>query len=455
MANDSKLTRFGQQFQIKIISALLEDKVFLQTIHDIIESSYFESDANKWLVGTIIGYYLKYKKSITLEVMKVKIDGIDDEVLKVSVIENLGNAWRNINATDLEFIKSETIDFCKNQVLKNAIVQSVDLLQNGDYEGIKKLIDDALKAGAERDLGHDYTTGIEDRLLKSVRNTIITPWDPINDIMDGGLGKGELGVVVAPAGIGKTWCLQSIAANALKKGMTIVHYTLELNQEYVGLRYDSIISGIPTANIKFYKDEVKKKVEALKGKLLIKYFPTKSASVQTLSAHLKTIELQQIKPDIVIVDYADILRGPGTEKRYILENIYEDLRGLAGEYDLPIWTASQANRSSLEEEIIDATKVAEAYSKVMISDFVISISRKVEDKIANTGRFHVIKNRFGIDGITFPTSMNTSTGNIQIYEATTQSGREMQSKMNNSEEYLRKQLSQKHEEFQKDMEGFE
>ena len=455
MASDQKLTQFGQQFQIKIVSALLEDKTFLQTIHDIIDNSYFESDANKWLVGTIIGYYLKYKKSITLEVMKVKISEIDDEVLKVSVIENLGNAWRNINATDLEFIKSKTLDFCKNQVLKSAIVQSVDLLQNKDYDGIKKLIDEALKAGAERDLGHDYTTGIEDRLLKSVRNTITTPWDSINDIMDGGLGKGELGVIVAPAGIGKTWCLQAIAANALKKGLTIVHYTLELNQEYVGLRYDSIISGTPTANIKFYKDEVQKKVEAMKGKLLIKYFPTKSASVQTLSAHLKTIELQQIEPDIVIVDYADILRGVGTEKRHILENIYEDLRGLAGEYDLPIWTASQANRSSLEEEIIDATKVAEAYSKVMIADFVVSVSRKVEDKIANTSRFHVIKNRFGIDGVTFPASMNTNIGKIQIYESTTQSGREVQGKMDNSQEYLRKQLSQKHQEFQKDVDGFE
>ena len=272
MASDQKLTQFGQQFQIKIVSALLEDKTFLQTIHDIIDNSYFESDANKWLVGTIIGYYLKYKKSITLEVMKVKISEIDDEVLKVSVIENLGNAWRNINATDLEFIKSKTLDFCKNQVLKSAIVQSVDLLQNKDYDGIKKLIDEALKAGAERDLGHDYTTGIEDRLLKSVRNTITTPWDSINDIMDGGLGKGELGVIVAPAGIGKTWCLQAVAVDALKKGLTIIHYTLELNQEYVGLRYDSIISGTPTANIKFYKDEVQKKVEALKGKLLIKYF---------------------------------------------------------------------------------------------------------------------------------------------------------------------------------------
>ena len=95
------------------------------------------------------------------------------------------------------------------------------------------------------------------------------------------------------------------------------------------------------------------------------------------------------------MDYADILKGMGSEKRHVLENIYEDLRGLAGEVECPIWTASQANRSSLEEDVIDATKVAEAYSKVMIADFVVSVSRKVEDKIANTGRFHVIKNRFG------------------------------------------------------------
>ena len=86
---------------------------------------------------------------------------------------------------------------------------------------------------------------------------------------------------------------------------------------------------------------------------------------------------------------------------------------------------------------------------------MVSVSRKVEDKIANTSRFHVIKNRFGIDGVTFPASMNTNIGKIQIYESTTQSGREVQGKMDNSQEYLRKQLSQKHQEFQKDVDGFE
>jgi len=456
--SESTLTQFGHVFQAKIITSLLVEQKFLQTICDILKPVYFDSDANKWLVGTIIGYFLEYKTSPTLEVMKVKIDsmeGMTNDIMQVSVVDNLKESWRNRESTDLKFVQEQTIEFCKNQVMKNAIMDSVDLIEVGQYDQIKKIVDEAMKAGSDRDLGHEYIEGIEERLTKSARDTIATGWDPVDEVMDGGLGKGELGVVVAPAGIGKTWCLQNIGAAAVKEGLSVVHYTLELNQNYVGLRYDTVFSGITTASIKYYQDEIKKKISQLKGTLLIKYFPTKSATVQTLSSHLKQIELQGIDIDLVIVDYADILRGIGTEKRHVLENIYEDLRGLAGEVEVPIWTASQANRSSLEEEIIDATKVAEAYSKVMIADFVISVSRKVEDKIANTSRFHVIKNRFGIDGITFPSSMNTSTGNIQIYEATTQSGRDVQSKMNNSEEYLRKQLSSKHEEFQKDMEGFE
>ena len=455
MSDKSTLSQFGHVFQAKIISSLLSDKKFIQTICDILEPEYFDSDANKWLAKEIRDYFFEYKTSPTLEVMKVKIDDMENEVLQVSVVDNLKESWRNVNSTDLQFVQEQTLEFCRNQVMKNAIMDSVDLIEVGQYDQIKKLVDEAMKAGSDRDLGHDYIEGIEERLTKSTRDTVKTGWDPIDEVMDGGLGAGELGVVVAPAGIGKTWCLQSIGANSVRNGLNVVHYTLELNQNYVGLRYDTVFSGVTTSDIKYYQDDVKKKIDQLKGTLLIKYFPTKSATVQTLAAHLSQIEIQGTKPDLVLVDYADILKGMGTEKRHILENIYEDLRGLAGEIECPIWTASQANRSSLEEEVIDATKVAEAYSKVMIADFVVSVSRKVEDKIANTSRFHVIKNRFGIDGVTFPASMNTNIGKIQIYESTTQSGREVQGKMDNSQEYLRKQLSQKHQEFQKDVDGFE
>ena len=377
--------------------------------------------------------------------------------MKTGVVEKLRDVWKNVESTDLEFVQSETLNFCKNQTLKSAILESVERLQNKDYDGIKSIIDEAMKAGSSRDLGHDYISSLETRLEESARETVKTPWDIINDVMDGGLGAGELGVVVAPAGIGKSWTLQALGGDALKKGKVVVHYTLELNENYVGLRYDSIFSGVTTANIKYYKEDVKEKIEKLPGKLLIKYFATKAASVQTLGAHLKQIELSGTKPDVVIVDYADILMPTGNfrEKRHAIGNIYEDLRGLAGELEIPIWTASQANRSALEEDVIGADKVAEDYSKVMTADFVMSMSRKVEDKIANTGRFHVIKNRFGIDGMTYPATINTNIGQVQIFEGNSRFGKETQSKMNNSEEFLRKQLKNKYDDMEKKVDGFE
>ena len=451
------LIKFGTSFQSKIIASLLSDKKFIQTIIDILKPSMFDSDSNKWLVKSIQDYYFEYKKQPTLEVLKCSIEEMDNDVLKSGVVEKLRETWKHIEASDLDFVQKKTLDFCKNQTLKNAILESVNLLENKDYDGIKTIIDDAMKAGTTKDLGHDYLESFKARLEEASRITVGTPWDVVNDIMDGGLGAGELGVIVAPAGIGKSWTLQSLGSSVLKNKGVVVHYTLELNENYVGLRYDSIFSGVTTANIKYHKEDVEAKIKKLNGKLLIKYFPTKSATVQTIGAHLKQIELSGIKVDMALVDYADILMPTGNfkEKRHAIGNIYEDLRGLAGELEIPIWTASQANRSALEEDVIGADKVAEDYSKVMTADFVMSMSRKVEDKIANTGRFHVIKNRFGIDGVTYPATINTNIGQVQIFEGSSQFGKDAQSKMNNSEEFLRKELANKYKDFGKNVEGFE
>ena len=206
MASEN-FNQFGPTFQSKIISSIISENKFIQTISDILDPKYFDSDANKWLTREISKYFMEFRKAPTLEVLKIKITQMDDEILKVSVVENLKEAWRNIESTDLEFVKQETLGFCKNQVLKGAIVDAVDLLEQKKYDEIKTIIDAAMKAGSERDLGHDYIISLEDRLTDSVRATLTTPWDSVNSVMDGGLGGGELGVLVAPAGIGKTWCL--------------------------------------------------------------------------------------------------------------------------------------------------------------------------------------------------------------------------------------------------------
>ena len=446
-----RLSSYGYSFQIKVIASLFTDKLFINQIAEILSPKYFESDANNWIVETVLEYHKEYKTSPTLEVIKVKQQELDHDVLKEQIVAHMKDAWRYIEADDLPFIKQQAIDFCKNQEIKKAILGSVDLLKHGQYDEIKAKIDNALKSGGDKDIGHDYMVSIEERYTDAVRDTKETPWEIVNDLTDGGLGKGELAVFVAPAGIGKSWGLINIGAHAIKKGMTVLHYTLELNQAYVGLRYDSVVTGIANQNLKHYQSQVKEELEKMDGELIIKHYPTKSVSVMGLRSHVEKCIMQDKKPDVIIVDYADLLKGHGQEKRHELEGIYEDLRGMAGEYDIPVWTASQANRSALEEDVIDASKVSESYGKVMVADFIISLSRKVQDKLAGTGRWHVIKNRFGPDGITLPSKMNTSNGQIHIYADTSVQGKDAQKQMDNGEEYTRKLLSRKFQEIQ----GFE
>tara|TARA_Y100000004_G_scaffold195831_1_gene264023 strand:+ start:566 stop:1927 length:1362 start_codon:yes stop_codon:yes gene_type:complete len=448
----SRISDYGNLFQIKLIASLFTDKAFLQQITDILEPKMFENEANFFIVKEIQNYFNEYKSPPTLEVMKVKVAEIESELLKQTVVDTLKEAYRNLEASDLDFVKQQTLDFCKNQCIKSAIMDSVELLKFNDFDGIKSKVDAAMKAGVEKDVGHEYKDEVDSRYEDSVRNTITTGWDVIDDIADGGLGKGELGVFVAPAGIGKSWALVNVGANAAKAGLNVIHYTLELNEAYVGLRYDSVFTGIAAQDLKFNIEEVKKTVGNMKGDLIIKQYPTKSASVSTIGAHIEKCRVQGFKPDLVIVDYADLLRdiSGGREVRHMLGNIYEDLRGLAGEHEIPVWTASQANRSALEEDIIGAEKIAESYSKIMTADFVVSLSRKIEDKLAGTGRWHVIKNRFGPDGITFPSKANMSNGQMQIFESNSVQGQETQKDMNNHNEYLRKMLKNKYKELDKD-----
>ena len=441
------LVQYGTSFQSKLIVSLMMDVKYTTTIIDILDVSYFDSDANKFLVKSIKDYFLKYKSPPTIEALKVLIDTVQSDVLKTSIIDSLRQVWTHREATDLDFVKEKSLEFCKNQVMKNAIMQSVDLLEQQNYDEIKSMIDGAMNAGVERDIGHEYITGLEERLSKQTRITQPTKWDSVNELMDGGLAGGELGVIVAPAGIGKSWTLQALGTEAIKQGKTVIYYTLELNAQYVGLRYDTIISGQPTGNLQYYKEEVMKAIGQLKGNLIIKYYPTRTASVNTLIGHMQQCEMQGVKPDMVLVDYADIMKSTSkfTEKRHQIGHVYEELRGMAGEFDIPIWTASQANRSALEEDVIGAEKVSEDYSKVMTADFVMSMSRKVDDKIANTGRFHVIKNRFGPDGMTFPSKINTNTGKMEIYEGNSVGGKEQQTKIDNRDNLMKKMLSNRYE----------
>ena len=370
--SDNTFTMFGTSFQHKLIANLLVDITFLQQIQDILQKSYFDSDAQKWIVGNIKEYFDKYKTPPTLEALKILTDDISSGVLKMSVVDNLKSAYQNMESTDLVFVQERSLEFCKNQAVKEAITKSVDLLESGNYDGIRKLVDDAMRAGSDRNVGHIYKESLSERINDMARDTISTPWDSINEILDGGLGHGELGFLVGAPGGGKSWALVALAVSALKQGLNVVHYTLELNERYTGLRYDSVISGYPASNIKYHGMDIQKRIDEIPGDLLIKYYPTKSATVQTISSHLQKIKTLGKKVDMVVVDYADIMSGVGKEKRFVLGAIYEDLRGMAGEFEIPIWTASQANRCHILTDEVETENGKIEIGKVKEGDEVLT-----------------------------------------------------------------------------------
>lgn len=434
MENINTLQIYGNSFQSKCIATLICDRPFLERIVDILLPEYFETEARQWIIEVIVNYFLEYKEIPTKEVFKVKANALSStqEVLKFGILEELKSAYSHLTDTDMKFVQEQFLTFCKQQRLKRAILKSGELLINGDYEKIKHEIDDAMKAGIERNLGHEYLLDVEQRMSQMARECVKTNWPILDQRMDGGLGKGELGFIVAPAGSGKSWLLTRLGAEAIKQGKNVMHFTLELNENYVGLRYDAYFTGINFQEVRKNIPVVKSKIDEIKnnggGQLFVKYFPLKTVSPQYLKMHVDRLKMVMgISIDMIIVDYADILRPFMTDRNSNsyseAGSVYEELRQIAGELQIPVWSASQANRSAHNDEVVQAHNVADSYRKIMTGDFIISLARNKEHKITSTGTIHIIKNRFGQDGDTFPMEFDTSMGISKIYDPNTPEGK--------------------------------
>jgi len=411
----NKLNQYGLSFQTKVISSLLKNKKFLLNIRDVVTPEYFDNQAHQWLVEQIIKYFDKYHATPTLDTLHIEVKKIDNDVLKASVIEHLKEAYKAINE-DAIYVEEEFSNFCKNQQLKKALLTSVDLLQSGLYDDIRSLVDNALKAGMEKNIGHEYSKDVEDRYRDEYRNSISTPWPVINELLQGGLGGGDFGLIFGGPGGGKSWSLIALGAAAVKAGFNVCHYTLELSEAYVGKRYDACFTNISVAQIQEHRQEVETIIPNLPGNLIIKEYPTGKATISTIESHIQRCRDLGQAPDLVIIDYVDLLRAnrSSKERKEEIDDVYVATKGLARELNLPIWSVSQVNRAGANDNIIEGDKAAGSYNKMMITDFAMSLSRRRQDKAGGTGRFHIMKNRYGMDGITYAATIDTSTGHINI-----------------------------------------
>jgi len=422
MNTNVNFSKYGKSFQETLAYLLLVDRPFSEQMDDVLDIGFFELKYLRLFVDRVFNYRRKYSNQPTKKILSsiLRTELSDENEVSQKQVRDYFARMCISQPTDTDYVKETALDFCKKQRLKEAMVRSVGLLQNSSFDEIKNVIDVALKLGLDNNFGHDYKKDFELRYQLKARNPISTGWERIDKICNAGLGKGELGVIIAPTGAGKSMVLAHLGASAIKEGKNVVHYTLELSEECVGQRYDSCISTVRLSDLYAHKDRVLEECMEVPGSLIIKEYPTKSASANTLEAHLEKLKKSDQKIDLIIVDYGDLLKSTTNykEKRQELESIYESLRSLAQKFECPLWTASQTNRSGLNAEVITMESISEAFNKCFVADFIFSVSRTIKDKNANTGRIFVAKNRNGPDGMVYPIFMDPGNVKIEVLEPT-------------------------------------
>ncbi len=418
MNEKATFSRYGKAFQEGLVQLIYQDRPFADQISEVLDVNFLELEYLRVFVGRLVEYRDRYSThpsaEAVLTLLNTELDN-EDEVIRQQVRDYFAKITIR-EPTDVEYIKEQSLDFCRKQNLKEAMLKSVSLLQSCSFDEISKTINDSLKLGSDNNYGYDYLADFEARFVPKHRLPVTTGWKEIDNICGGGLGKSELGVVIAPTGAGKSFCLVHLGAQGIKEGKVVVHYTLELGDTIIATRYDSCLTGYPLSDIINFKDEVYEEIKDIEGKLIVKEYPTKSASTNTIKSHLNKLIKRGIKPGLIIVDYADLLKPVVVrkEKRNELESIYEELRGISTEFSCPIWTASQTNRSGLNAEVITMEQISEAFNKCFVADFIFSVSRTIEDKQNNQGKMFIAKNRNGPDGMIYNIFMDPGTAKIKV-----------------------------------------
>ncbi len=419
-------SQYGKSFQEKIFQGLLTDRSWATQMTEIMTPEYFDLKYLQYLCKSYFSYHQKYKDfpTLTLLITIIRDDLKEgkDTILRDQIVEFLQRIRVNPDMGDLQFVKDKSLDFCKKQAMREALEKAVEMIATDNIDSVVDLMKNALAAGTPAAIGHDFFEDTEARFVKTRRQTCPTGLTQIDaqDILNGGLGRGELGVVIAPTGVGKSHFLVQMGAEALRVGKNVVHYTFELSETAVGLRYDSNLCCIPSSDVIDRKEEVLDfyKNNSL-GRLIIKEYPTGTPSVQTIRNHIEKLLLKSFVPSVIIIDYADIMKSSRKfdSLRHELKLVYEELRNLAMDLNVPIWTASQANREASNAEIVGLENMSEAYGKAMVADVVLSISRKPNEKATGAGRVFVAKNRAGRDGMLFPMTIDTAMSKFKLMDA--------------------------------------
>lgn len=389
---------------------MLKDHEIIISIKNIIRPVYFTQPIMRFLAKKIIHFGKHYSATPAKdEFIQFCVDNKGNtKFTDVDIKRTIKKLFR-LKYKNKKFILDAATEFAQFSAMKSAIMQSAELIDNSNNRNkIRMKITDALKTGMDsRKLGTDIFEEIDERIIHRKMygidlHRISTGLKGLDDRIGGGLDKQELGVIMAPSKGFKTGTLVNLGFAALAQGLKVVHFTCEMSEDKTGLRYERRISGLDKKGIIRKTKKLRasmKRIKSIGGSLKIKEYPMYHASVADINNHLDYLESERFYADLVIVDYADILKpiDGKTEDHESLSIIYGQLKALAQERNIPVWTASQVKAGAFEKEIIRKEDIAGAIKKIAIVDMAIALCQNKKERVAETARLFVAANREGAD----------------------------------------------------------
>lgn len=411
---DDSVEPFDVDYQNRFLNIFITDKEgFTERILDIVHVDYFDT-YQKIILNYELEFFSKYREVARFPALKdiitAKEKGLNKDHL-LGLIEKI----EQIQIENIQYLKDSVYTFFKERSIKNCLFELASDWKKHNYDSMKSKLENALKAGEPKEIGHDYAKDSQKRLIKNFRDPI--SFIPSLDMhIGGGAAGGEMAFVLAPTGGGKSMFLVAGASTAFLIGKKVVYYTLELTEEVVGQRFDACINQVGLKNVWDFPDIIEERIQEIVkmgGSLIIKEFLTGQATINTLLAHLRTLETNDgFKPDIVFIDYADLLKplDSFSEKRHSLDSLYVAIRGMANELGIPVWSALQTNRTGMDTDKVALSTVGETLGACRAADIVISVGRDPDslEENPNAAKIGILKNRNGGAGFYVDAIFDTS-----------------------------------------------
>jgi replicative DNA helicase len=410
MSKEINFGYLGNSFQLQLLNNIIVDKDFANSIVDVLDPKYFDNQYFKLMMQMVKEYYQKYEHAPTFATLEqLTKSEISSPMAQKMVLDTLSEV-KEAPIEGSSFVQEKSLKFCKQQELQKVMSKAQKIIDKGDFESydhLEEMVREALQVG-EVDTGTaDVFSNLDVVLDDDYRHPIPMGVPGIDNLLKGGLAKGEIGVILAPTGVGKTTFLTKIANNGFNLGYNVLQVFFEDNPKIIQRKHFTLWTGIAPDNLSNHKDEVMTKVKEIKentkNSLIIKKLPSDTLTMNQIKNQIRKMIAEGNKIDMIVLDYIDCItpdKNLGDEWKSE-GSVMRSFEAMCHELDIVGWTATQGNRSSISSEVVTTDQMGGSIKKAQVGHVIISIAKSLTQKEMNLATIAITKSRIGKDGIIF------------------------------------------------------